>query len=207
MDDITRQQPERTIKGGPRRPSTLVNRSELGAIAARERIVRILQGHDFDAVERSFRELGEADYPIVRLIAQEGVSSNLEPAIRYNAISVLGRGAPRENLNVLADLATFGEDFYVRGHALLALGMTGLYLALPVIALHLTARERFEQLAAARAIEALVKNSSEDGVKARLSTVEDPKLRSLVEEILGRMARGSPGNERKTPTEPRKRHE
>jgi len=207
MDDIKRQQPEIVIKGGPRRRSTLVDRADLGAVQARERIVRILQGHDFDAVERSFKELTEADYPLVRLIAQEGAASNFEPAVRYNAISVLGRVVPRENLNLLADLASFGEDFYVRGHALLALGMTGVYAALPLIARHLTAPERFEQLAAARAIEALVRNSSEAAVRARMSVIDDPRQRALIEDIVARTAKGTPGREQKTLTEPRKTSE
>src|SRR4029077_2598511 len=104
-------------------------------------------------------------------------TTNLEPAIRYKAIAVLARWPQRENMNLLADLASFGEDFYVRGHALLALGATGHYMALPAIAGHIDAEERFEQLAARRAIEMLVRLTSAEGVRAHLKALDDAKLR------------------------------
>jgi HEAT repeat protein len=205
MDEEKRSQPERRIRGGAIRKSTRVDRGALAGVAARERVERLLLGHDFDALDRSLKEITEADYPVVRLIAQEGAATNLEPAIRYKAIAVLARWPQRENMNLLTDLTSFGEDFYVRGHALMALGTTGHYTALPAIARHIEAEERFEQLAARRAVEMLVRLTSAAGVRAHLRMIDDAKLRSRIAEIVERAERaGVERAERPTATQSRK---
>jgi hypothetical protein len=61
-----------------------------------------------------------------------------------------------DDLNLLTDLARFGEDFYVRGHALLALGSTGTYAHLEPVLRGLDAEEPVERAAAGKALGALV---------------------------------------------------
>ncbi|CAB3744163.1 hypothetical protein LMG27174_07113 [Paraburkholderia rhynchosiae] len=184
MEDPKRGQPDPKIPGGGSRPSTIVSRSELPALIARERIVKVLLMHDVQEKNVALQALGEADFGIVRVIAQEGAAANSEPALRYNAIAALAYGRSPDNLNLLLDLAQYGEDFYVRGHALLALGTTGLYLALGPVASHLGARERFEQIAARRAIRLVAQRSSVDGVRAHVMSLPNAKLRAAVDQVL-----------------------
>jgi hypothetical protein len=184
MEDLNTDQPKRKIPGGQSRPSTRVDRTELPALSVRERVVAFLRAHDPDTQNRVAYKLSEEDFALVRLIAQEGAATNTEAPVRYSAIAALARSPAVQNLNLLVDLAQFGEDFYVRGHALLALGATGLSLALPVIAKHLFAEERFEQLAARRAIKLLARLGSAGGVRSHAVLVDDTKLRAAVEQVL-----------------------
>ncbi|WP_146014413.1 HEAT repeat domain-containing protein [Paraburkholderia rhynchosiae] len=146
--------------------------------------MKVLLMHDVQEKNVALQALGEADFGIVRVIAQEGAAANSEPALRYNAIAALAYGRSPDNLNLLLDLAQYGEDFYVRGHALLALGTTGLYLALGPVASHLGARERFEQIAARRAIRLVAQRSSVDGVRAHVMSLPNAKLRAAVDQVL-----------------------
>ena len=57
-----------------------------------------------------------------------------------------------ENLNLLTELASLGEDFYVRGYALLGLRLSGLLLAGSIIKRVLEAEEAFERNAAKSAM-------------------------------------------------------
>ena len=145
-------EPEIRIEGGPVRASRQVDRSAFPALEARRRVTAALRAHDPDSRSAATKALSEQDYKIIRVIAQEGVVSNVEPTLRYNAIASLAERGTGENLNLLTDLAHFGEDFYVRGHALLALGEAGMQIALPAIARHLGATEPFEQTAARRVV-------------------------------------------------------
>jgi hypothetical protein len=140
--------------------------------------------HDLQAKSTALQQLDEADFAMIRIIAQEGAAANVEPALRYNAIAALAYGRSSKNLNMLADLAEFGEDFYVRGHALLALGTSGLHLAIGVISRHFEAEERFEQIAASRAIASLVQRSSVEAVKAHGTLLQDPGLRMALDRAL-----------------------
>jgi HEAT repeat protein len=184
MADPKQTQPAPKVRGGVTRPSTRVDRTELPALAARERIMAFLRGHDPETQDRAAQHLDDADFAVIRIIAQEGAATNTEPPIRYNAIAALARGARPANLNLLVDLAQFGEDFYVRGHAVLALGATGLYLSLGAIATHLSAEESFEQLAARRAIGLLARRGSLEGVRVHAALVHDAKLRATLEHVL-----------------------
>lgn len=181
MKDIQHNQPPQAIRGGTSRSSILVNRAELPAVAIRERVVAVLLMHDLQAKNAALQQLDETDFEIIRVIAQEGAAANAEPALRYNAIAALAYGRSSKNLNLLADLAQFGEDFYVRGHALLALGTSGLHLAIGIIAAHLEAKERFEQIAANRAIASLALQSSVEAVRAHGMLLPDPALRMALD--------------------------
>lgn len=183
MKDAIDNEPEIKIKGGPIRTSTPMDRSGFPAIAARERVLKALRAHDPDSRDFAASVLEAADYALVRVIAQEGAICNAEPSVRYNAIAALAASGKADDLNLLADLAHFGEDFYVRGHALLALGAAGIALALPAIASHLSAEERFEQSAARRAIALIARRNSAESVQAHAALL-DERSRAQVDGIL-----------------------
>jgi hypothetical protein len=206
MDDIKHGQPELNIRGGVSRPSTFVDRSDFPELAARERVLSVLRAHDVETREQELKCLEEADLAVIRAIAQEGAAANAEPTVRYSAIAALFRRSEAANLNLLTDLAEFGEDFYVRGHAVLALGAAGLHLALPTIASHLLAEERFEQAAAERAIGLVASYSSLMSIRAYASLIQDAKVRVAFERTLDQLveAQNKPrdGKSRVSPQRP-----
>jgi len=102
------------------------------------------------------------------------------PALRAGAIHYLAKHATAENLNLLAHLAQDGEDFYVRSHALVALGRTGLGVVAPLLAGRLTAVERTERLAAEHGLAALAQ-------AAGLATVRTALRADAQREPLGRI--------------------
>jgi hypothetical protein len=200
MDEPRRTQPEPAIPGGATRPSTHADRSAVPGVAARERVLKVLRAHDLDTRDEAWAHLDEADVSVIRIIAQEGAASNTEPSVRYSAIAALAERVPVENLNLLSDLASFGEDFYVRGHALLAMGASGLQLTIPLIAIHLRAQDQFERLAAGRAIELLARNGSQESVLAYAS-LGGGEVRAAVAEVLeqsGKLRRAAHGRPRST---------
>lgn len=183
MKEPIDNEPRIKIKGGAIRTSKQIDRFEFPVLQARDCVLNVLRAHDPDSQGLAMTVLLESDYALVRVIAQEGAISNTEPTVRYNAIAALASSGKPENMNLLVDLAHFGEDFYVRGHALLALGATGMQIALPVIAGHLTAEHRFEQSAARRAIALLTKKTSIESVKAH-ALLLDEQSRAEVSRIL-----------------------
>ena len=98
------------------------------AMKIRERITRKLLSHDPNLTEGNVIAFKEEEYKIIRLIAREGIISDNEPAVRYKAIAAMANFPSTQNLNVLADLASFGEDFYVRSHAMLALKLGHMHI-------------------------------------------------------------------------------
>jgi HEAT repeat protein len=199
MNETVRNEPEIKIKGGAIRTSKRIDRTELPALLARERVIKLLRDHCPDSQGSPLSALSDSELAEVRIIAQEGAVSNTEANVRYNAIAALAASGTPENLNVLANLAHFGEDFYVRGHALLALGATGMQIALPAIVGHLTATDKFEQSAARRAIALLAKKTSIESVKAHASLL-DRKSKSEVSQIFADLVKGKKRSEvHKTP--------
>ena len=188
-------EPALPIKGGAIRDSRQIDRTELPALAARERVLAVLRAHDPNTRRLAAPALHSSDFPLVRAMAQEGAISNAEPTVRYGAIAAL---APSQdgaaNLNLLAELAHFGEDFYVRGHALLALGAAGLVISLPTIAAHLTAEDSFERTAARRAVALIAEGTSPETVKAHASLLSESAraevIRALAERGTVRKHRG-----------------
>ena len=144
-------EPAREIPGGKTRPSTLVSRKGMPAVGARERVEAALRVHDLDGTKLSLL-LREADGPMLRMIARETIASSLQPAIRAKAIAALAAFHRIENINALAQLALYGDDVYVRSHALLALGSTGLLAAVPIVAKGFQSTEQMEQTAAGKAL-------------------------------------------------------
>jgi HEAT repeat protein len=198
-------EPETRIKGGPIRTSIEVDRAAFPALVARRQVTAALRAHDPDSRAAANAALSDQAYGLVRVIAQEASFSNVEPTLRYNAIASLGARATAENLNLLVNIAHFGEDFYVRGHALLGLGAAGLEIALPAIAQHLGAREPFERTAARRAVSLIAARTSIESVLAQASLL-DPRSRSEVGKILTDMGRAKTrGEPRRTPARRRPR--
>lgn len=169
------------VPGGPRRKSVLADRLDLPAISARERVASILRSHDDPAV---VERLTDSDQPTIRLLAQESAAFGAEPAIRYGAIAALARRPEMENINLLTDLARFGEDCYVRGHALLGLGRLGSYAHLPVIAAGLDAADPFEKAAAAKALVAVAATARPGALDAHASVLGGAALVARVRETL-----------------------
>jgi HEAT repeat protein len=168
-------EPKPEIPGGGKRASVRVNREKLGAVAQRERIEKALAVHDHDGTPESVR-LSEEDGPILRIMARETIASSLQPALRARAIAALAQYPGTENLNLLSELAAFGDDVYVRSHALLALGSTGLLLAATPLANALRSAEKMERTAAGKALLLLAFQAGHDAVEALLPTERDRKL-------------------------------
>jgi len=171
MNEPRHPEPQQEIAGGPSRRSTIVDRSGLPAIAGRERVSSLLRTHDLVEAERAFDQLTSADRAIVRLIARESAAFGTEPSVRYSAIAALAHNSSPEDLNLLTDLARFGEDFYVRGHALLALGSTGTYAHLEPVLRGLNAEEPFERAAASKALGALAQRTSAEALRAHATAL------------------------------------
>ena len=129
-DPFRLNEPVARIAGGTRRTSVAQRGVQFADIRARERLQRILLRHDPDG---AVPKLSARDMGLLRQIATEGALANHAPMIRRSAIVLLGTSPTAENLELLAELALAGEDFYVRSHALLALASTGLKVVAPFV--------------------------------------------------------------------------
>ncbi len=187
MDEPERNQPPSLIPGGPRRPSSRVSRQNLLGVATRERVTALLRIHDFDEAQQALAQLTETDEALVRQIAREGAASGADPVLRYKAISALSGRPSVENLNLLVDLAQFGEDFYVRGHALLGLGHTQMIAHLPTVLAHLEADDQFERVTAFRAFEMITLRTSPAAVEAHAGALGGPKALELARKAIARL--------------------
>jgi hypothetical protein len=186
-------EPVPAVPGGRGRASRLADTSGLPVIAARKRVVEHLLAHDRPESDNAFEGLTDADYVLVRVIAQEGAATRMTPALRFSALAALGARPSAANINLLTDLARFGEDFYVRGHAVLALGSTGSYAHLPALMAGLRAAEPFERLAAASAINRLVAATSLEAVLAHVQVLGEPSDAERVREALAAKRRAEAG--------------
>lgn len=151
-DPFRLNEPAARIAGGDRRTSVAQRGEQLADIRARERLQRVLLQHDPDGVSP---KLGARDMRLLRQIATEGALTNHAPMIRRSAIALLGTSPTVENLELLAELALAGEDFYVRSHALLALGATGLKVVAPLLRDALSAEDSTERQAAEAGLKLL----------------------------------------------------
>lgn len=185
------------IPGGPTRKSRIADRGDLPALDARARVVAVLGAHDEPS---AFDRLVDADRPMVGLLARESAAFGAEPAIRYSAIAALSHHPSAQELNLLTDLARFGEDGYVRGHALLALGATGSYAHLTVIASALNAEDSFERGAAAKSVAALARHASPEALQAHATAFGGPELAARIGELLSYSATDRPAAPRQTAT-------
>ena len=179
-DDFKLNEPAPRVPGGRRRKSVRFSRSRMPEVARRERLNRLLLNHDPEVAAKNQAKLTEEDFELLRQIAQEGALAGTPPALRQNAIAFLSDRPTPENVNVLESIARRGDDPYVRGAALVALGQTGLRMAAPILADGLDADDPVEAA------------SAEHGVVALGRAIGEPALRAAFEDerrpaVLGRL--------------------
>lgn len=181
-DPFRLNEPVASVAGGNRRTSVAQRGDLFANIRARERLQRVLLRHDPDgaAPKLSARDMG-----LLRQIATEGALANHAPMIRSSAIALLGTAPTPENLELLAELALAGEDFYARSHALLALGATGLKVVAPLLRDALSAQEPTERQAAEAGLRVLARRV---GV-ATLRVLRENESDSLMQNNLDRVLR------------------
>jgi HEAT repeat protein len=195
-DPFRLNEPAARVPGGSRRTSIVIKDAALAAIRGRERLSEILLQHDPNgpALKFTARDMG-----LLRQIAREGTLTNHVPAIRRSAILLLASSPVPENVELLTELAVSGEDFYVRSHALLALGNTGLKQAAPVLALALRAEGREEKQAAEAALRVLARHAGPTVVAALRERERDEATRGALERVLRALS--------KPKTETRRQHQ
>src|SRR5262245_3173541 len=180
-DPFRLNEPRVRVAGGIRRSSVVERDPAFAVIRDRERLYGILLQHDPDGTPP---RLTARDMGILRQIAAEGPLTNHVPAIRRSAIILLSNSPIPENLELLADLAIAGEDFYVRSYALLALGQTGLKLTAPLLRDALSATESTERQAAEVALCALARRVGTGILHALQQGERDAATRAALDRIL-----------------------
>lgn len=188
-------EPYKQLPSGMKRESVKVALKEYPEVERRLRLNRLLLMHDPDVAKENLAQIGQADLPVLRRIAQESVLSGNEPAIRRNAISVLGRFPTVENLNLLADLARYGEDPYVRGAALTALADTGIALALPLLKEGLAGRDSIDYRRAQQGLLRLGARLGSGRIKELLIRERRKVVRSRLNSVLDELAEKRPAPE------------
>jgi hypothetical protein len=153
-DGFLLNEPTARIAGGNQRESVRVMRG-LPRVRLRELLCRSLLVHDLEPPAGASRRLSKKEIAQLRLIAWDGAMSNQLPPIRYNAILALAAYPSPQNLDLLEQLARFGEDFYVRSYAMLALGRCGILLGAPLLRDGLASKVPLERAAAARALRTM----------------------------------------------------
>jgi hypothetical protein len=180
-DPFRLNEPVARIAGGVQRTSIVARNRAFASIRARERLYGVLLRHDPNGI---LPRLTARDMGILRQIAAEGASANHAPVIRRSAILLLATSLTLDNLKLLAELALVGEDFYVRSHALLALGETGLELIAPLLRDALRAKEATERQAAAAGLRALAHRSGPAILRVLRENERDDATRVSLDRIL-----------------------
>jgi hypothetical protein len=186
---FTLNEPTRPIPGGARRQSVRVSEADRSVIRQRERVNRLLLRHD---LERPVATIRVADLPLIRQIAREGSLSNHEPVLRRHAILLLGDHPGAENVNLLVDLARYGEDFYARSSALAALGKTGLMMAGPLLREGLHSTEPLERVSAEKGLLTLGEKIGAGALRAIFEGESDENTLRILARIAGGLAPASP---------------
>jgi HEAT repeat protein len=201
-DNFRLNEPKPRISGGRERKSVRVDRARLPEVARRERLNRLLLAHDPETAKENRAQLTEDDFELLRRIAQEGALAGTPPALRRNAIAFLAERPTPENLDVLEDLARRGEDPYVRGAALVALGQTGLRVMAPILAEGLTARDPIEAASAEHGVVALGRAVGESALRAAFHGERRKVVLERLDRALQRLAEAG-----KPPARKRKRQQ
>ncbi len=194
-------EPSKKIPGDLMRKSVRVDLKRKPEIARRMRLNQLLLIHDPENVEKNLAQIEADDLPVLQRIATEGPLSGNEPILRRNAIAVLSQFPTPETLNILTDLARYGEDVYVRGAALTALADTGVALALPVITEGFTTKEPVEINRAKEALRRI--GASLGGGRIREALVKERRetVRSHAKVVLNELeGKGRPKRRRRRPT-------
>jgi HEAT repeat protein len=145
--------------------------------------------HDVDGPSPAF---SKSDIAILRQVAQQGVLANHVPALRRNAMLALAESPSSESIGLLTELALVGEDFYTRGHAMLALGQIGWTIVAPLLRNGLRAEELFERNAAEAGLLSIARKNGPSVLRAILETEKDKGTRVALQRILGRLEKQRP---------------
>jgi HEAT repeat protein len=201
-DPYRLNEPIAPIVGGGRRSSVVVKSGAFASIRDRERLYGVLLQHDPEGPQP---HLTARDMSVLRVIATEGPLTNQVPAIRRSAILLLATSPTPENLEVLAELAVTGEDFYVRSHALLALGHTGLKVTAHLLRDALSASESTERQAAEGGLRILAGRAGSGILRILRETERDDSRRAVLDRILGGLNEQRPKRRAPRQTAARKR--
>lgn len=180
-DPFKLNEPSSRVAGGARRPSAVLKGEAFTRIRDRARLERLLLQHDPDG---SAPALAARDLSLLRQMATEGSVTNHVPALRRGAILILGESPTPENLALLTELAVSGEDIYVRGHALVALGRTGLTIAAPLLRDALRSQEPEERRAAEAGLRLLGGRAGGSIVAALRESERDATVRAALDRVL-----------------------
>lgn len=180
-DPFHLNEPAARVAGGVRRPSATLTGGAFARIRARQRLQRLLLQHDPDGPPPL---VSARDMDLLRQLATEGAAANHVPAIRRGAMMLLAASPTPENLALLTELAVSGEDFYVRGHALMALGQTGLSLAAPLLREALGSDEVYERQAADAGLRLLGKRAGTGILAALRVTARDAGVRAALARVI-----------------------
>jgi hypothetical protein len=155
-------EPAVKLKNGDKRPSVTVSAKDFPMRAQRDRINSLLMMHDTHTPARD--KMSANDVALLQQIAYEGTISNNIPALRYNAVLQLANFASVDTINTISHIANYGEDQYLRGSALLALGRTGLEVAIPTLATAMADENVLISNAATKGMLAVVRTLGMDRV-------------------------------------------
>jgi hypothetical protein len=170
-------EPVAKIANGDTRKSVRVSKEKFPARIYREKINGALLMHDADS--KPGHEITANDIELLKQIASEGSMSNNIPALRYNAILKLSAFPSTNTLNTLSWFALYGEDEYIKSHALLALARTGMELTLPIVAGYLTGKNRIVAGAAQKSLIMLAKTIGMERVLTYFKMTDKANYRSV----------------------------
>ena len=200
-DGFLLNEPAARIPGGSKRTSVLVDRKSLPLIARRVQLNSLLLWHDLELPAKQLNQISSDDIRLLRQIVVEGATTNQIPAIRYSAILLLARWPDVESLNLLHDLARYGEDVYVRSYALLALGSTKLTMVGETLRDGLASSDQVERNAAAKALATLGRAAGPAAIAALASREPRSRVVEKLNEIRKALGQATPA--RRTKTKPR----
>ena len=144
--------------------------------------------HDPGDVDKMVGQIGPDDLPVLRIMALETAVGGNEPALRRQAIYLLGRFPDVENLGVLFGLAQTREGPHVRTAARNALAATGLSASAPTLKEGLAARDSVEARGAALAIARFAREVGTARARALLLTDEKrPAVVRAITEVVDRL--------------------
>jgi hypothetical protein len=180
--DFITNEPRKLIAGGSVRESTLLDHAAWPAVARRERLTALLFTHCQSGRLEDY--LQPEDEELLQRICQETITTGTHPVIRQKAIWALRFYPTPRSINVLADLAEFGEDEYIRSHAIASLAAMRLSLALPLFARKLCDHSDRVIDAAERAMRETVDVLGEEVLATVLASAESTQMRQRIQDIV-----------------------
>ncbi|MFW9873129.1 MAG: HEAT repeat domain-containing protein [Candidatus Thorarchaeota archaeon] len=180
--DTLINEPKKPILGGSKRKSVIISRKKFPKIALRERLNSLLLTHCY--LEDISSQLLPDDELILHQIALETITCGSYPAIRKKAIWALGFYDTERTIELLKDLAEYGEDEYIRCHALQSLGSMKKRSHVNIF---INALKDNSNLVITVAIDALRKQLDSYGVdflKSTMKDVEDITLKQKIDSII-----------------------